>query len=67
MSETVDEIFGGLKTRFKPGVVTKAQTFYFSIDEHHYTVTVRPDDCEVEAGKTVESADCFVNMRRPLM
>ena len=60
MAETVDDIFHGLEKRFIPGVVKKDHTFYFSIDDHKYTVTVGPDAAKVEGGKTVENADCFV-------
>jgi putative sterol carrier protein len=60
MPETVDEIFRGLEARFKPGSITKKQTFYFSIDDDKWTVTLDPDTCLVEEGKTVENADCFV-------
>jgi putative sterol carrier protein len=66
MAETVEDIFRGLETRFVPGVVKKEQTFYFSIDEHKYTVTVGPDSARVEPGKTVESADCFVKTSEDL-
>jgi putative sterol carrier protein len=60
MAETVEEIFQGLKERFKPDVAKREQTFYFSIDDHRWTVHVGPDACSVEEGKTVENADCFV-------
>ena len=60
MAETVEDIFRGLKARFVPGVAKKEQTFYFSLDDHKWTVRVGPDDCSVEEGKTVENADCFV-------
>lgn len=66
MADTVEEIFEGLRARFKPGVVKAPHTFYFSIDLHHYTVTVGPDDCRVEAGKTVDEADCFVKTSEAL-
>ncbi len=66
MAETVEDIFRELESRFKPGVVTKEQTFYFSVDEHKYTVTVGPDSAKVEEGKTVENADCFVKTSEDL-
>lgn len=66
MAQRVEEVFQNLKSSFKPGVVTKQQTFYFSIDDHKYTVTIRPDDCLVEEGKTVENADCFVKTTEDL-
>lgn len=60
MAESVDEIFDGLRARFVPGAVKTPLTFYFSIDDSQYTVRVGPDACEVEPGKTVEKADCYV-------
>jgi len=60
MAETVDGIFGGLEERYISGSVKETQTFYFSLDDHKWTVTLEPDGCKVEEGKTVENADCFV-------
>ena len=60
MAETVEEIFSGLEESFNPGVATKEQTFYFSIDDQKWTVTIGPEACTVERGKTIENADCFV-------
>jgi putative sterol carrier protein len=65
-AETVEQIFQGLEARFVPGAVDKERTFYFSIDEHKYTVTVGPDAARVEAGKTVENADCYVKTSEDL-
>ena len=52
MAETVEDIFRGLEARFVPGVVDKEQTFYFSVEDHKYTVTITPDSAKVEEGKT---------------
>ena len=60
MAETVEDIFSSLEARYKPGVVQRTQTFYFSLDDYKYTVTLDPQSCKVEEGKTVENADCFV-------
>jgi putative sterol carrier protein len=60
MGETVDEIFRRLPERYKPGVVKKTQHFYFSIDDHKYTVTLDPESCTVEEGKTVDNAEVFL-------
>jgi hypothetical protein len=66
MADTIDEVFLGLDKHFKPGVVDKELSFYFSVDDHKWTVTVRPEDCTVERGKTVEHADCFVKTNEEL-
>jgi putative sterol carrier protein len=60
MAETVDEIFQNLPRRYKPGVVTKRQSYYFSIGDHKYTVTLDPETVTVEEGKTVEDAEVFL-------
>src|SRR2546429_1011811 len=42
--------------------VTGVQTcaLPISIDEEQWTVLVTPESCDVQPGKTVESADCFL-------
>lgn len=50
-------IFDELPRRYKAGSASQAQTFYFSIDSHKYTVRVDPERAVVERGKTVDSAD----------
>ena len=57
MSE-VATIFEGLCERFQKGKLDKAMTFYFSLDDEKWTVTLTPDSCSAKAGKT-EDADCF--------
>ena len=67
MAQTADEIFASLETRFKPGSVSRTQTFYFSLDDDKkWTITVGPDSCKVETGKTIENADCFVKTSEDL-
>lgn len=66
MAETVDEVFHKLPERYKPGVVKRPQTYYFSIDDHKYTVTLDAESCTVEEGKTVENADCFLKTSEDL-
>ena len=60
MADTVEEIFSELKSMFHPGKAKKEQTFYFSLDDHKWTVKIGPETCVIEEGKTVENADCFV-------
>jgi long-chain acyl-CoA synthetase len=66
MSDPIDEIFEGLEPRFVPGAVDKETTFYFSVDDHEWTVMVGPEACAVERGKTVERADCYVKTSEDL-
>ena len=66
MADTIDSIFEELEARFIPGVAKKEMSFYFSVDEHKWTVKVWPERCEVERGKTVENADCFVKTSEEL-
>lgn len=66
MADTIDDIFEGLEARFIPGVAKKDLTFYFSVDDHKWTVRVGPEQCAVERGKTVERADCFVKTSEEL-
>lgn len=60
MSDSVEEIFSSLESSFKAGVLRERHSFYFSIDDHKWTVVVDSESCSVERGKTVENADCFV-------
>ncbi len=43
--------------RYRKGSAPEPKSYYFSVGEHKYTVSVGPDECKVEAGKTVENAD----------
>jgi hypothetical protein len=58
----VEEIFTALPQNFRTGKVPIAATYYFSIDQVKKTVTLTPDSCTVEDGKTVASADCVCKM-----
>src|SRR6188768_2477450 len=61
MANSVEDIFTGLKSHYKPGILKKQQTFYISLGEDEkWTVTVGPDDCLVERGQTVQNADCVL-------
>ena len=57
-----------LKRRFKPGTVQRKTTYYLSLgdgDDDKWTVTLLPDSCELERGKT-EGADCVLKISREL-
>lgn len=54
----IEEIFATLPESFVAGVVTTPTSYYFSLDDRKKTVFVAADHCRVEAGRTVENADC---------
>jgi putative sterol carrier protein len=54
----VEEIFNSLEGSFRPDSVKGPVTYYYSVGEMKKTVTIGPDACRVEQGKTVENADC---------
>lgn len=56
----VSEVFHALPSRFRKEKADENLSFYFSIDDEQWTVLVTPGNCEVQSGKTVESADCFL-------
>ena len=56
----VKEVFRALPSRFRREKADESLSYYFSIDDEHWTVLVTPDSCTVQPGKTVESADCFL-------
>lgn len=48
-----------MASRYKKGEFKEKTVFYFTIDEVKKTLTLLPESCTVENGKTVENADCF--------
>ena len=54
---TVPELFQWMPDRYLKGKLNTTRTFYFSIDNHKYTVTMTPDDVQVESGKTRDQCD----------
>jgi hypothetical protein len=56
---TTREIFAAFPSRYIPGKVSKAVTFYFSVGDDKYTVKLDASACTVTPGKT-ENADCVV-------
>lgn len=53
----IPRIFAEMPNRYRKGVLKSAQSFYFSVGDHKYTVHLAPDGCEVEKGRTVDNAD----------
>jgi hypothetical protein len=62
----IDEIFTEMATRYKKGEFKEKTVFYFAIDETKKTLTLLPESCTIENGKTVENADCFCKTNREL-
>lgn len=72
MAESESEIELGrfflmLPSRFKSGRVGRTITYYFSIEDEQWTVTISPDKCEVTEGKLVEEADCFLKTTKEIL
>jgi putative sterol carrier protein len=62
----IAKIFQGLPKKFHKGNVKKARTFYFSLDDEKWTVSLSPDKCEVKPGKPPQDADCFFKASREM-
>jgi uncharacterized OB-fold protein/putative sterol carrier protein len=56
----VSEVFRALPGNFHKEKADENLSFYFSIDGEQWTVLVTPESCDVQPGKTVEDADCFL-------
>ena len=54
----IESIFKQMTEEFQANSVSKNQSYYFSIDELKKTVFLDPQNCRVEDGKTIDSADC---------
>jgi putative sterol carrier protein len=62
----IAKVFQGLPRRFQKGNVKKPRTFYFSLDDEKWTVSLTPDKCEVKEGKPAEDVDCFFKASRQM-
>ena len=58
MPSEVARIFERLPSLFQKGNVEKERTFYFSLDDEEWTVTLSRESCTVKPEKA-EDADCF--------
>src|SRR5436853_5865792 len=56
----VSAVFQALPSRFRKEKADENLSYYFSIDDEQWTVFVTPETCEVQSGKTIDSADCFL-------
>lgn len=52
---TIPEIFDAMPSRYQPGKIDEDKTFYFSLGDDKFTVTITPEKCVVEKGKTEEA------------
>ncbi len=57
---SISDVFEKMPARHRAGVLAKARSYYFSIGDLKYTVQLTPETCTVQAGKTVENADCIL-------
>jgi putative sterol carrier protein len=55
----IPEIFESMKTAYN-GAIDEDRSYYFSLDDHKYTVTFAKGKIKVEEGKTVDEADCVL-------
>lgn len=51
-------IFQTLPARFQGSVIDTPRTYYFSLEEEKWTVSLSTDKCEVTRGKPATDADC---------
>jgi putative sterol carrier protein len=59
-------IFSAMEKRFKPNVLDKETSFYFSLGEgpgEKWSVVVGPTSCKITEGKPEKEADCFLKTK----
>ena len=56
----VASVFNAMPSLFRKDKIDRQLSYYFSIDEHEWTVVVGPQTCEVREGKPNEEADCYL-------
>jgi len=64
MAQALQQTVETMKSRFRPGAVTKKTTYYLSLGDREgekWTVTLTPTTCDIVAGK-IENADCVLKM-----
>jgi len=60
-------VFNAMPSLFRKGKIDRQLSYYFSIDEHDWTVVVGPDTCEVKEGKPAEKADCYLKTSEEIL
>jgi putative sterol carrier protein len=56
----IQQIFDTMPSRYKSGNLDGTLHYYFSIGSGKWTVTLSPEQCTVETGKTIDAADCVI-------
>jgi len=56
----ISSLLGALQQRYKPGQVQRTMSFYFSVEDHKYTLICYPERCEVLPGPSTTKADIVV-------
>ncbi len=56
-SSPIAAIFSNLEKKYRPGAYAKPTTFYFSLDDEKWTVTLDAKACRVTKGKVTDQAD----------
>ncbi len=59
MSE-IRQIFEKMPERYNPGKVSKPTSYYFSVGDEKWTVTLHPDRVDVQEGRHTQAADCVL-------
>ena len=54
----VEQIFNQMEEQYNGAAIEQPASIYFSIDETKKTVFISSDGCRVEAGRTLDNADC---------
>jgi long-chain acyl-CoA synthetase len=57
---SLSSLFSELEGRFVRGSVKTPLSYYFSLGSERWTVRVNEESCRVQAGKTVDVADCVL-------
>jgi len=64
VSAELEEVFADLQTRYEPGVIAAATTFYFSLGDaagQKWVVRLTPEAMHAEPG-TTDEADVYLKM-----
>ena len=62
----IENIFDSLPDLFVAQSTETAASYYFSLEDIKKTVTLSPEQCLVEDGRTVERADCVCKTSKEL-
>jgi len=54
----IDELFTAMPGQYVPGSIAEPKSYYFSVGDSKKTVRLDSERAVVEAGKTLDAADC---------